>query len=519
MSTADMPSANASSDLNARLRQFLNTPSNLVLATSFLILFAILAYVYFRISGQSFWRHDALIYLYDYRQKLLTEGRWLNYFAFSFLKAMPPLLSWYLFVSAWWALFYLVISDISKNRIFGALCACAIALNSGFMAQALWPSTMLFVPFIMLLVYGLTRDRFRFSVYAVGAILLFGSLSSAIFLFPILWFRHVKDWSLLRNAGVLVFWIAIFGIGALIARQSVPLIRADDMVIASWRIYNETENLGDILQNARYFWKEFLAHIQFMFPMTWLWLPAMAASLVATILISSSERKSEHADPMVWLKALFWASCVAFACHAQATALGIFVAYRTTWIMLPAILLLAAFVISRARLDTIWSILPVSVMSLLIALTGVNGFVQTRQTLDQFDEMKHIAEDVKSKITAEHGVDFSDYKTLIFYGARGAGSWGIHSESRSDMRHLGFDEGLSTHPQRWTKAFRETHKQDDRDCFFDDRAKGACPRILPDEQTLAAWECGEIYRGFCTNPFEHNDALIIRIPTRAERQP
>ncbi|GEM_PF-4733224 len=491
-------------------------PKNWIFLTGAVLLLPLILILYFAISGQPFWRHDELIYLQDYFVKLRTEGRWLNYYAFDFLKALPPLLSWYLVTTAWTVLGGLLFADISRSKAFGALAGLAIGLNSGLLAQSFWPSTMLFVPYILLTIFALTRDRFRFSVYIVGAILLFGSLSSAVFLFPLFWARQIREWSLLRNAGLLVFWLAVFGLGAFCAVTISEAITDIPMHIARWRIYNDPENFSDYIQNLKYFSGIFQTHISALLPQTPIWLLAFVAALAAMLV--SKTKTDEHAKSTseAILKSCFWGVCIFFACHLQAVALGIYVAYRTSWIMLLGVLLLTGTIVRYSSAREITGGAGMALTAILIVCVGFNGAIQVRHTMLQFRVADMLAEDIKAQLEETNSVKFADYDQIVFYGYQRSGVWDIDARTPFSMAHQAHDEGLSNSSYRWSKAFLNYRTQQDLICFKDNRPNRVCSTLLSDRDAMENWNCGSIYRGFCTNVLEVDNSIVLRIPTPNE---
>lgn len=62
------------------------------------------------------WRPDALRYLLDYREKLETEGRWINYLFFDILKEINPYIGIFVQLLCFAFFIYTISYNITKNK-------------------------------------------------------------------------------------------------------------------------------------------------------------------------------------------------------------------------------------------------------------------------------------------------------------------------------------------------------------------------------------------------------------------
>jgi hypothetical protein len=464
-------------------------------------------------SNQAFWRHDALTYLDSYRMKLTSEGRWVNYFFFPVLKATPPLLAWYIFVFVWLAFLTILFADLSKSWIFGALCGLAVVMNGGFGSQAFWPSTMLLLPFILLATYLLVRTKLRYSVFAASSILLFGTISSAVFILPVLWWRQIRCWSFLKHVGMGLFWLFIFVLGTGVAFLSVKLIAGETLSPARWRYFNKPENTADILQNLLHIWRIFNTQINVLFPKFYMVMMALIGAVSWLVLINTNDKNSPAQAGAQLLKCLIWAFCMLVAIYLQAGLLGMHVSYRTAWIGLLGILMLAAYGMSQPKANAI----PVAVIVAVICLTGFTGQSQIRETHQKFEEVHRLTSEIKAELEKANQVDFSTFRQIVVLGEEGSGKWPIDQLSKVKLGNTGHGEGLNRGSVRWARSFQETPAQKVHVCIIDDGAsKGFCYNRLPEEERLNNWPCGGVHLGFCRNVKTNKDAIILRLPRPGE---
>lgn len=469
-------------------------------------------------SKITFWRHDALIYLENYNTKLLTEARWVNYVAFPLLKAMPPHLSWYLFYFGWLVFFTLVMRDISRSIAFGLLSSTAITLSGGISAQAFWPSTMLLVPYLLMIVYVLVRKRFKLRVYLAACTLIMGSLSSTIFLLPLFWRRQIKSWDLKLNLGLLIFWVALFILGTAIAYTAVYLITDKIVHPASWRFYNKTDQLSDLPPNLIHAVKGFFNHLQFAFPMKWVWLGLFAVT--TGIMIASPAHNEEKLPTRLvhFAKLSFWLFCAAIACHLQGGLLGMHVSYRTSWIILPIVIALGAFAYGQSQHSSNLSALSAIILAGLLVWVAQNGFSQSAKTTRQFAEVSRIVGDLKAHVEQTNPLNFDDADAIVVYAPPGVGTWKIQNYSNVRLNSAGPAEGLLGASYRWVRAFRIRPSQKEVLCISDENMPPHCNgRFLPPPAQLQQWTCGEVYLGVCSNAVRHENSIVLRLPRKDEQ--
>lgn len=139
--------------------------------------------VYFEVEV---WRHDAVYYYNTYLPKLLSEGRWVNYYLFDYLKLLNPYLSASLHAIFLGSFLLIAAVKVCRSVSYAVMIALVCIASATTYIQLLWPVTTL-PSFALLALAALVHTRLpAYLFYALFGILLFGSMSYLYFFLPLL---------------------------------------------------------------------------------------------------------------------------------------------------------------------------------------------------------------------------------------------------------------------------------------------------------------------------------------------
>ena len=185
------------------------------------ILFYLLCLNLKEIWSVSAWRPDALYYMGSYVGKLKGEGRWINYYLFSFLKALPAhscavllvmFFGGYVFIAA------LKLLDWKASLLFTLL----LVQISPLYSVIHWPSTPLPAHFFLFLCACLSRKMRYEYLLPVAALLFHGTFNNLYNLVPLLFRGEIK--SVRKLVRFLLFWGLAYVFGYLIAQGMTKII-------------------------------------------------------------------------------------------------------------------------------------------------------------------------------------------------------------------------------------------------------------------------------------------------------
>lgn len=282
-----------------------------------------------------FWRHDSVYYLSSYGLKLEGEGRWLNYYVFSWLKLVPAWLSILLSYGAIGYFAYSCSYRLNRDVWFSVLLALATSNIPLLRMQLEWPTTLLPAFLLLWLAPWFSRRVPEFVFFLVYGLLLFGSFSSLYFLLPFLYLPGATIKSFVRT---LFLWMVCFVLGYLVSQAVVWKVTGEFITVAGWRHPNPVDNVATFIANLQASRTYVRSHALFMVNVFSFWL--LLLSLVWSLFGGSPLRRI-----LVWGAALV----VFLAPYVTALPYGIVVSGRTAFIGMMA-LLLALFLHERTNL-------------------------------------------------------------------------------------------------------------------------------------------------------------------------
>jgi len=130
----------------------------------------ILIFLFFRnillLLDIDIWRHDAIYYHESYEYKLKTEGRWINYFLYDFLKFIPPHLSIILRLSSVFTFVYMASFRLSGTKFYSLFLGLSVLQMPPLYPALLWPTQGL-AGWLFLGLSSLVVDKFKVSTFFV----------------------------------------------------------------------------------------------------------------------------------------------------------------------------------------------------------------------------------------------------------------------------------------------------------------------------------------------------------------
>ncbi|MBP3836205.1 MAG: hypothetical protein J6E31_03835 [Pyramidobacter sp.] len=278
------------------------------------------------------WRHDALYYLGSYLGKLKTEGRWINYYLFSFLKAFPAHGSALLCV-----VFFSGFAFIAANkglpwrssRIFTLL----LLQISPIYSIIHWPATPLPANFFLFLCAYLSR-KYRYEyVVPLAGILFHSTFNNLYNLVPLLYIGEIK--TVRKFFKFLLWWTLSYILGYAIAQLMTKLITGQFVQIAAWRNPHFVTSFAVLEQNLKRVSWDFISHLR-----AFGYAHAVACLLVSTACLW---KKSLNTFQLLLLLG------VGLACYAQSVPVGIGISLRTAYPLYAALLFPFYFALQSSR--------------------------------------------------------------------------------------------------------------------------------------------------------------------------
>lgn len=206
------------------------------------------------------WGHDEVHYWGGFAQKLVEDGRWINYLLRDVLRAQPPAtwaLAWFV---GWTAFFYRAARELGLPRPESWMLAGIVLMTFPYVEQLLWPATA-FPGLLALLALQLAARRGLPvpAICLIGGVALFGAIQSYYFLLPLLFLAPLFDASAgvgqrwRRFVGCMGWWVAGAAVGVLSMSIAVWLLVGQFGVEpASWRQVQRIEQAADVLRNLRH---------------------------------------------------------------------------------------------------------------------------------------------------------------------------------------------------------------------------------------------------------------------------
>lgn len=213
--------------------------------------------------------HDELIYLTSYSQKLMEEGRWVNFIFFEWLRSIPPIIA-ASFCNLFLFIFAYQVGRASAVETWFAVIFGLLALNiPNFTMLFKWPMTILPASLILALLSMCYQRYSRYHLTLISGILMFATYQGFYFLVPLLFMRQLDEEGWVSYFKFILFWILGYVLGYAFAQFFVytvtTLFTENSMFfhIAQWRnptpitdlssmIENISRSVGDFKENVLY---------------------------------------------------------------------------------------------------------------------------------------------------------------------------------------------------------------------------------------------------------------------------
>lgn len=272
------------------------------------------------------WRHDALYYMGSYSGKLSAEGRWINYFLFSYLKSFPAQVSVLLNISFFGGFVWIAANKILSWKKSLLIALLFLQINP-IWSVIHWPATILPAHFFLFFCAFFSR-KYRYEpILFLGGILFHGTMNNLYNLIPLIFLCEIKTCRQLFR--FLAFWIVFYMLGFMVAEFMTKVIVGQFIHIASWRQPNYVTSMTTLVQNLKMIYKYFVSHIH-IFTLT-------SFMLCISTTVCCLRKK------IINVYQVFCLLCVGVSCYAQALPLGIRIDLRTVYCLYAALLLPLCF--------------------------------------------------------------------------------------------------------------------------------------------------------------------------------
>lgn len=338
--------------------------SNLcILSCGLLLVFALISEWQMWSQLQCF-AHDELTYIGDYKGKLATEGRWLNYLLFPILRLFNGHIvslvnAGCLFVFSW----VVCRRFLSPSASFVA--ALVTLTFPPVHAMNYWATTMLPSYIVVLCAALLYNKTPKWLLLLGSAILLNGGLATFYFFIPVLYLGEEKRSELLKT---ILWWIVAFVVGVAFA-ELFTFARFGHLIQpASYRHFHLVTSISDA-QASLHGIKASLSNTLVLFKdRVMMLLPFVTLCLLYEII--TKKRKNN-------IYAIILLSMVAMSVYAHAFVGSLFVASRSSICLFFAVFLLFAWSVRRYPL----AVAAVSVIFASQMLEGNANDIQYWNTL------------------------------------------------------------------------------------------------------------------------------------------
>lgn len=292
--------------------------------------------VYTELMSISMWRQNAQMYMSGYFDKLVSEGRWLNYLAFPLLKQVNPHLSLTVCLMSLGYFSYKCALNYTKSIPFALTFALAAVQVPSFHSIVGWPLVTL-PSFVILAIVTYLSDKVRASMLLLlGAIFFFGAMNNFYNLILLLLLGKESEKGLKNCFLTLIAWVFFFVCGYAFALVMVRLLGGGwGLEIIAWRKPNPIHSWADLVANVQ----RALASFQEHFNIFGAKLFGIGVVLWGVCLFrrygKSRDKYLPAAVTFVFLLA------VALSCYVQAIPMGLAVYFRTAYPLLLVLLCLA----------------------------------------------------------------------------------------------------------------------------------------------------------------------------------
>lgn len=203
------------------------------------------------------WRHDAIYNTNDYFYKLQTEGRWVNYLLWPFLRLINPYVSIFLTCCSTTYFLYIAANKVVNSPSY-ALVVALVGLQTPFLFVLFgWPTTPL-PAFLALGLSAFLANKIPLHWFLLlFAIIFFGTLSKLFFLMPLLFISNI---TFRKSVRLVVLWMITFVLGYIAAQIMTYLNSFEFFQLADWRQPHYMQSGGDLIANIMKVYNDFLVH-------------------------------------------------------------------------------------------------------------------------------------------------------------------------------------------------------------------------------------------------------------------
>jgi hypothetical protein len=277
---------------NSQNKLFKHQNSISITITQWLILAIVVGVTLFNVR-ESMLRNiafDAIPYLDGYVIKFTTEGRWINFALFEFLRTIPQVVAVTLNTVFIFIFGYQVAKEMKQETWFAIFIALIMVNVPQFTMLFKWPMTLL--PSTMALaILACLKDRYsRTTLLIAAGIFLCATYPAFYFIFPLLFIRRVSEQSYGELVKFLLLWILGYAIGYAVAQASVYTYTSlwtdhtQFIELARWRTPNPITDLHSLSANVAKSVKNIVLNVQFLSELSpLLLLPIIIATLWALV--------------------------------------------------------------------------------------------------------------------------------------------------------------------------------------------------------------------------------------------
>lgn len=300
--------------------------------------------VYTEILSISMWRQNAQMYMDGYFDKLVSEGRWVNYLVFPLLKQVNPHLSLTVSMMSLGYFSYKCALNHTGDIPFALAFAMAAVQVPSFHSIVGWPLVTL-PTFVILAVITYLSDKVRPAVlFLLGGILLFGALNNFYNLLLLLLLGRESGRGLKGCLLTLLAWGFFFVVGYAFALVMVRLLGGGwGLEIIAWRHPNPIHSWEDLFRNMQRALASLQEHLApFGGTLLGIGLPLWLVCLFRR----HGKRRADYLPAALTFGLLL---AVALSCYVQAIPMGLAVYFRSAYPLFLAMLCLALplFLVSR----------------------------------------------------------------------------------------------------------------------------------------------------------------------------
>ena len=269
-------------------------------------------------------RHDALPFLFSYKNKLLEEGRWLNYLFFPLLKEIRPTFAILVSLLCWCYFNYIVAKNFTSDLCNITIFILLSLLVPSFYALTGWPLTLLLNFVVLAFIAFISNKVHPFLLFLISGILFFGLFNNFYNLTLLLVLSKEQEVSFKKLIKILAMWISGYIAGFFLMTIFLKCgFNQFGLKIADWRLPNPIHGLNDVVINLKRARTDFRSAMELVGGR----IAVVAIALSICILVAKSIVKQDKKIIFVCVGLV----CLALSCFAQSFPLGLGVAIRTNF--------------------------------------------------------------------------------------------------------------------------------------------------------------------------------------------